>query len=143
MTALFRFERRYGTFTRAVGLPQGVDTDKISAEYRDGVLEVHVPKPEEQKPKRITLGGNGEGRHRRRLDASRLTTANRFDQGGLTAASRRKLPHARVRRRAQRADRPRVRGLAVRRVAVSYDAQTLPQLAAHFYRQAVEERTTR
>jgi HSP20 family protein len=55
----FRFERRYGTFTRAVGLPQGVDEDKIRAEYHDGVLEVHVPKPEEQKPKRITLGGNG------------------------------------------------------------------------------------
>ena len=55
----FRFERRYGTFTRAVGLPQGVDEDKIRAEYQDGVLEVHVPKPEEQKPKRITLGGNG------------------------------------------------------------------------------------
>ena len=55
----FRFERRYGTFTRAVGLPQGVDPDKIRAAYHDGVLEVHVPKPEEQKPKRITLGGNG------------------------------------------------------------------------------------
>ena len=55
----FRFERRYGTFTRAVGLPQGADPDKIGAKYHDGVLEVHVPKPEEQKPKRITLGGNG------------------------------------------------------------------------------------
>jgi HSP20 family protein len=55
----FRFERRYGTFTRAVGLPQGVNEDSIRADYKDGVLEVHVPKPEEQKPKRITLGGNG------------------------------------------------------------------------------------
>ena len=55
----FRFERRYGSFTRAVGLPQGVDEGKIRADYRDGVLEVHVPKPEEQKPRRIPLGGNG------------------------------------------------------------------------------------
>jgi HSP20 family protein len=55
----FRFERRYGSFTRAVGLPQGVDADAIRADYQDGVLEVHVPKPEEQKPKRIALGGNG------------------------------------------------------------------------------------
>ena len=54
-----RFERRYGTFTRAVGLPQGVDEDKIHAAYEHGVLVVHVPKPEEQQPKRITLGGNG------------------------------------------------------------------------------------
>jgi HSP20 family protein len=55
----FRFERRYGSFTRAVGLPQGVDESKIRAEYDAGVLEVHVPKPEEQKPRRIPLGGNG------------------------------------------------------------------------------------
>jgi HSP20 family protein len=51
-----RFERRYGTFSRAVGLPQGVDESKITASYKDGVLEVHVPKPEEQKPRRIQLG---------------------------------------------------------------------------------------
>jgi HSP20 family protein len=52
----FRFERRYGTFSRAVGLPQGIDADKIAAAYKDGVLEVRVPKPEEAKPRRIALG---------------------------------------------------------------------------------------
>jgi len=51
----YRFERRYGTFARAVGLPQGVDQDNISARYANGVLEVRVPKPEEQKPKKIEL----------------------------------------------------------------------------------------
>ena len=51
----YRFERRYGTFARAVGLPQGVDQDNISARYENGVLEVRVPKPEEQKPRRIAL----------------------------------------------------------------------------------------
>jgi HSP20 family protein len=51
----YRFERRFGAFSRAVGLPQGVDEDKIDASYRDGVLEVRVPKPEEQKPRRIAL----------------------------------------------------------------------------------------
>jgi HSP20 family protein len=51
----YRFERRYGTFARAVGLPQGVDQDNISARYENGVLEVRVPKPEEQKPKKIQL----------------------------------------------------------------------------------------
>ena len=51
----YRFERRYGTFARAVGLPQGVDPDNISARYESGVLEVRVPKPEEQKPKTIEL----------------------------------------------------------------------------------------
>jgi HSP20 family protein len=52
----FRFERRYGSFSRAVGLPQGVDESKISASYKDGVLELRVPKPEEQKPRKIQLG---------------------------------------------------------------------------------------
>jgi HSP20 family protein len=52
---LYRFERRYGSFARAVGLPQGVDQDKISARYENGVLEVRVPKPEEQRPRKIAL----------------------------------------------------------------------------------------
>lgn len=51
----YRFERRYGTFARAVGLPQGVNQDHISARYENGVLEIRVPKPEEQKPRRIRL----------------------------------------------------------------------------------------
>lgn len=57
----YRFERRFGTFSRAVGLPQGVEEDKISASYRDGVLEVRVPKPEEQKPRRIELSNTVDG----------------------------------------------------------------------------------
>ena len=52
----FRYERRHGSFSRAVGLPAGVDDSKIVARYEDGVLEVRVPKPEEAKPRRITLG---------------------------------------------------------------------------------------
>lgn len=54
--SFYRFERRYGTFSRAVGLPQGVDESKIAASYANGVLEVRVPKPEEQKPRKIQLG---------------------------------------------------------------------------------------
>jgi len=51
----YRFERRYGTFARSVGLPQGVDQDQIAARYENGVLEIRVPKPEEQKPRKIEL----------------------------------------------------------------------------------------
>ena len=50
-----RFERRFGSFTRTVGLPQGVTEDAIRAEYRNGVLEVHVAKPEQPKPKKIEI----------------------------------------------------------------------------------------
>ncbi len=57
----YRFERRYGTFARAVGLPQGVDENRISARYENGVLEVRVPKPEEQRPKTIPISTTVEG----------------------------------------------------------------------------------
>ena len=52
----FRFERRHGSFSRAVGLPAGVDDSKIAASYDNGVLEVRVPKPEDARPRRIQLG---------------------------------------------------------------------------------------
>jgi HSP20 family protein len=51
----YRFERRYGTFARAVGLPQGADAEHINARYENGVLEIRVPKPEEQQPRKIEL----------------------------------------------------------------------------------------
>jgi HSP20 family protein len=54
----YRYERRFGQFARSVTLPQGVDEEKIQADYKAGVLEVRVPKPEEQKPKRIRIGGS-------------------------------------------------------------------------------------
>ena len=54
----YRFERRFGTFSRSVTLPQGVKEDAIQARYENGVLEVRVPKPEEQKPKRIQIGSS-------------------------------------------------------------------------------------
>jgi HSP20 family protein len=57
----YRFERRFGTFARAVGLPQGVDQEQIAARYENGVLEVRVPKPEEARPRKIALSKTVEG----------------------------------------------------------------------------------
>ena len=51
-----RYERRFGTFSRALGVPQGVTEEGVKAEYRDGVLELRVAKPEAAKPRRIQLG---------------------------------------------------------------------------------------
>jgi HSP20 family protein len=53
-------ERPYGTFTRTLTLPQGVDSDSIEAGYHDGVLELRIPKPAERKPKKITIGTGGK-----------------------------------------------------------------------------------
>jgi HSP20 family protein len=52
----YRYERRFGTFTRTIGVPQGVTEDAVSASYKNGVLEVHVAKPEQPKPKKIQIG---------------------------------------------------------------------------------------
>jgi HSP20 family protein len=52
-----RFERQFGSFSRAVGIPHGITEDNVKADYRDGVLEIRVGKPEEKKPRRIQLGG--------------------------------------------------------------------------------------
>jgi HSP20 family protein len=52
----YRFERRFGTFSRTFGVPQGVAESDVTADYTDGVLEVHVRKPEQPKPKRIQVG---------------------------------------------------------------------------------------
>ena len=57
---LYRFERRFGSFSRTIGLPQGVTEDSIKADYKDGVLEVHVAKPEQPKPRRIQIGSGSK-----------------------------------------------------------------------------------
>ena len=52
----FRFERRFGSFSRTIGVPQGVNEDAVVAKYEHGVLEVHVRKPEQPKPRKIEIG---------------------------------------------------------------------------------------
>jgi HSP20 family protein len=50
-----RVERAYGSFCRTFALPPTVQNDKIEASYKDGVLEVRVPKLEEVKPREIEI----------------------------------------------------------------------------------------
>ena len=52
-----RFERRFGTFARALGVPAGVTEEGVKADFRDGVLELRVAKPQAAKPRKIQLGG--------------------------------------------------------------------------------------
>ena len=51
----YRKERTYGKFHRAFTLPESVDTEKIEANFKDGVLTVDIPKAEERKPKKISV----------------------------------------------------------------------------------------
>jgi HSP20 family protein len=50
-----RVERAYGKFSRSFSLPTNVDADKVSANMKDGVLEVRLPKRESAKPKAIAI----------------------------------------------------------------------------------------
>lgn len=50
-----RVERIYGNFSRSFTLPRSIDAEKITASYREGVLEIEVPKREEAKPKQIRI----------------------------------------------------------------------------------------
>ena len=51
----FRTERSYGSFSRSFSLPSTVDASKISAEYKEGVLTLNVPKAEEAKARQIDV----------------------------------------------------------------------------------------
>ncbi|KPL12833.1 hypothetical protein AMJ74_06055 [candidate division WOR_3 bacterium SM1_77] len=50
-----RIERSYGQFRRMIRLPAEVDADMVKATYKDGVLNVTLPKPESMKPKHIDV----------------------------------------------------------------------------------------
>jgi HSP20 family protein len=52
-----RVERAYGTFRRSFVLPAKVDQDQVQATFKDGVLELHLPKSEAAKPKHIAING--------------------------------------------------------------------------------------
>src|SRR5919204_1092603 len=57
----YRVERAYGSFSRSLTLPEGVDADAVEASFDNGVLEVRISKPEEHKPRKVAINV-GEGR---------------------------------------------------------------------------------
>ena len=50
-----RIERSYGNFVRSFSLPRSVDPSRIAANYRNGVLEIEIPKKEEARPRQIGI----------------------------------------------------------------------------------------
>ena len=51
----YRYERRFGSFSRTIGLPQGTDEGSVKAEYKNGVLTVTLPKKEIAKPRQVKV----------------------------------------------------------------------------------------
>ena len=58
----YRIERASGAFSRSLTLPEGIDPDGVQASFEKGVLEVHIPKPEQRKPRRVAIGVSGKSR---------------------------------------------------------------------------------
>ncbi len=57
-TEVYRAERFFGKFQRAVALPATVAANKVQAQYKDGILTITLPKSEEAKPKQIEVNVN-------------------------------------------------------------------------------------
>jgi HSP20 family protein len=55
-----RVERAFGAFSRSLTLPEGIDPDAVAATFERGVLEVRIPKPEERKPRKVSIGVGGQ-----------------------------------------------------------------------------------
>jgi len=56
----YRVERAWGTFSRSLTLPEGVNADAVKASFDRGVLEVRIPKPEQRKPRKVAISVGGQ-----------------------------------------------------------------------------------
>ncbi len=55
----YRVERAWGSFSRSLTLPEGVDPEAVQAAFDRGVLEVRIPKPEQRKPRKVSISVGG------------------------------------------------------------------------------------
>jgi HSP20 family protein len=74
-----RAERARGSFMRSLTLPAGVDARRIEANFHNGVLELRIPKPEERKPRRISIGRTAANRT---IEGHEAETDNQAETNG-------------------------------------------------------------
>jgi len=55
----YRVERASGSFRRSLTLPEGVNLEDVAANFDNGVLEIRIPKPEERKPRKVSISVGG------------------------------------------------------------------------------------
>jgi len=80
-----RVERSYGSFTRSFTLPQTVSGEGATADYRNGVLRVTLPKREETKARRIEISGEGASAPAKTIEAK---ASNAADEKSKAAGGR-------------------------------------------------------
>jgi HSP20 family protein len=65
----YSVERRYGRFERSIALPQSVDTDKVTAQYENGVLTLELPKSAESRKRKIEIGRGTSGDTQKKIES--------------------------------------------------------------------------
>ena len=65
-----RIERGFGRFERSLRVPRGLQPEAIEAKLHDGVLELHIPKPEELKPRKIEVREESGGESRPQIEGA-------------------------------------------------------------------------
>jgi HSP20 family protein len=84
-----RVERAYGSFTRSFTLPQTVQAESVTAEYRNGVLRVVMPKREEVKARRIEIADEAnEAKGQRTIEAKAENATTKGEQAKIASAGR-------------------------------------------------------
>lgn len=75
-------ERSYGSFTRSFQLPKGLDESKIEADYKDGILSVHIPKTALPQPRKIQIGSSKNGTEQQRVQGAGTRGASAQNASG-------------------------------------------------------------
>ncbi len=79
-----RVERSFGSFSRSLRLPEGVDPEQIQASFERGVLEVTIPKPAQRKPHRVAIS---VGQHQATVEGSANGEAAEGAEAAVTASA--------------------------------------------------------
>jgi HSP20 family protein len=69
----YRVERASGKFSRSLTLPEGVNAERVQASFDQGVLEVRIPKPEQRKPRKVTISAGGGASGAKTIEGSEHT----------------------------------------------------------------------
>jgi HSP20 family protein len=71
----------YRSFFRSITVPSGIDPEQIQASYRNGVLELHIPRPQGSRPKRIQIQGQQAGTGQQSITSQPAEAGGTSEQG--------------------------------------------------------------
>lgn len=82
----YRVERAFGAFSRSLTLPYGVNPDTVQAQFDRGVLEIHIPKPEQRRPRKVAISVGDSAPEAKTIESTGSAAANGANAGDPVAA---------------------------------------------------------